>query len=124
MVMFALSALKWTDLIKTSLSIADTARKWYETLNRRKAQKGSAPPITESATLSSLSTAVQQAITRLEETEADVAEQAQIVSQMAAQEEAMSRGFQALSARVTVLMWISASGLLIAFAALVIAVIK
>ncbi|MFH1560093.1 MAG: hypothetical protein ABID84_01600 [Chloroflexota bacterium] len=124
MTMFALSAIKWTQLITTSLQVANSARQWYETLSKKRAQKGSVPPIKESATLASLSTAVQQAITRLEETESDVAEQAQIVSQMATQEEALSRGLQAVSARLTVLLWVSASALLVGLIAIVIAFLK
>ena len=124
MTMLALSAIKWTQLIKTSLDIANSARQWYETLSKKRAQKGSVQPIRESATLASLSATVQQAVTRLEETETDVAEQAQIVSQMATQEETLSRGLQAVSTRLTVQLWISLSALLVSFVALIIVLIK
>jgi hypothetical protein len=119
--MAMLSAVKWAELITTSLKIADSARRWYDTLSRRKSQQGSISPVAEPETLASLSTAVQQTITRLEETESDLAEQAQLISRMATQEEALSRGLQAISTRLTMLLWVSWGALLLGSIALVIA---
>lgn len=124
MVMFALSAVKWADLIRTSLNIADSARKLYETLNKKKPRDVDATSFTEPATLSSLSTAVQQTITRLEETESDLAEQSQLVSEIATQEEALSRSLVAVSARLTALLWLSGSALLVGSIAIVLALLR
>ena len=54
---------------------------------------------------------------------ADQARHAELISQMATQQESLSRGIQSVSTRLTILLWVSASALVLAAASLVLALL-
>jgi hypothetical protein len=61
---------------------------------------------------------------KVEEMEAHDAKQAELISQIAHQGEALSQGLQIVAGRMTALLWIAASATMVAVIALVVAVLK
>ena len=60
----------------------------------------------------------------VEELESHDVEQAELITQIATQGKALSRGLQIIAGRVNALLWIAATGFLVAVIALVIAALK
>ena len=101
MVASALGAVPWEKIIKLAPPILEQARRFYETLiNKKRNQPPSRP---KKPTLDSVSAALDDIQLRMETVEENEAKVAELISQMAAQEEALSRGLQIVSARVTIL---------------------
>ena len=71
-----------------------------------------------------VSSTIEDVGTRVGDLETREVEQAGLLTQMAAQEEALSRGLQTLSARVTALLWVSSAALVLAVVAIVVAVVR
>jgi hypothetical protein len=120
MVIPALTAVSWKTILVTALPIAREARLLYKTLSGRRGESDSG----QSSETESVSGVLEKIATRLDEVDADQEKQAGLLAQMAAQEEALSRGLQALSARVTALLWVSSSALVLALIAVIIALIR
>jgi hypothetical protein len=120
MVISALTAVSWKTILVTALPIAREARLLYKTLSGRRGEKDPA----QNSETASVSGALDKIATRLDEVDADQEKQAGLLAEMAAQEEALSRGLQALSARLTVLLWVSSFALVLALIAIVIAVVS
>ena len=119
MVIPALTAVSWKTIL-TALPIAREARLLYKTLRDRRAKSDSG----EGLETANVSGALDEIATRLDGVDADQEKQAGLLSQMAVQEEALARGLQTLSVRVTALLWVSSSALVLAIIAIVIAVVR
>ena len=117
----ALAAVNWALLLKDAPKLVNSARQLYETFGKR--DRGT-PPATGSVSVSDLSTGVQELRSRLEEVGAGQETQAAVVSRMAVQEEALSRGLQAVAARLTVLLWVSGGALALAAVAVVLSIVR
>ena len=119
MVIPALTAISWKTVL-TALPIAREARLLYKTLSDRRGKSDS----NHASETASVSSALNEIATRLDGVDADQERQAGLLSQMAAQEEALSRGLQTLSARVAALLWVSSAALVLAVVAIVVAVVR
>ena len=106
--------------VLTALPIAREARLLYKTLRDRRGKSDS----NQGLETANVTGALDEMATRLDGVDADQVKQAGLLSQMAAQEEALSRGLQTLSFRVTVLLWVSSSALVLAGIAIVIAAVR
>lgn len=100
----------------------ETARRFYVDLTERRRSQDSAAADADPDIPSGLGRHFSDFEKRLTTLEADESVQAELVSQMAAQEEALSLGLRALSTRVTLLLWVSVGAVLVAVAAIVIAI--
>ncbi len=98
---FLLSAVPWKEIVVNTPMLMDVAAKLLDAAQRR--GRSSPGPGTEgSDSLPKLRADIEQRLSELEKHEL---EQSSLISQMAAQEEALLRGMQALSTRVSILSW-------------------
>ena len=109
-------------LINSAPKIMETARKFYADLKERHRPQDAAAADADLEISPGLRKRFADLEQRLATLETDESVQAELVSQMAAQEEALSRGLRALSMRVTLLLWVSVGAALVAVTAIVIAV--
>ena len=121
--MSVLKAVSLDILIRTAPRIAKEAREWYKDLRERKAALDDAAPTATSDSVSDLSAPVEGIQSKLESLEADQARHAELISEMATQQESLSRGIQSVSTRLTILLWVSGSALVLAAASLVLALL-
>ena len=94
--------------------LVDSARDLYETLRNRR-EKPESQPL--SATLEDMSS-------RLDELEDHQTRQAELLSQMAAQEEAIARGLRIVSTRLLALALAALVAIILALIALVVAAVR
>ena len=119
----ALSAVNWTSILKSAPDIVSEARRLYEAVTKnRSASK--AGHTADSGSMSAVLLALSEMRSTVEELEDRDVKQAEVISQIAAQGEALSRGLQIVSGRMTALLWVIASAMIIAVIGLVIAVLK
>ena len=119
MVMSALATV-----LSTAPPIVSSARLLYETLSKRREMRRQASDGTEAEALPEVSTAIDEVRLRVESLEASGIDQSELIAQMAAQEEAQSGGLRAVSSRLTALLWVSVTALVVSSAALVIALLR
>ena len=119
----ALGAIPWPLILRTTPQIVGEARKLYEVVSKSRSTAKSSPRV-QIDDLPEVSESLNELRLRIEEMEAHDAKQAELISQMAAQAEALSRGLQTVSSRTAVLLWIATGATLVAVIALVIAVLK
>ena len=119
----ALSKVSWTLILNQAPKIVGETRKLIETVSKRRSTAG-AFATADSANMTSGSQALNQVRSMVEELESHDIEQAELITQIATQEEALSRGLQIIAGRVIALLWIAATAILVAVIALVIAALK
>ena len=119
----ALSAVPWKEVIKAAPMLVAPARRLYESLRKRD-DSAAGKATSEPDSLSAFSAAFDEMRSSLDALEASETTQAKLISQMAAQGEALSRGLRAVSARQTMLMWLSGAALVIAPIGIVVAVLR
>ena len=119
-----LSAVPWNVILASAPTIVDTARRLYDRLREKSANGASLLASPESVSLPELATAIDELRPRLDALQANAAAQADLTARMAAQEEALSQGIQALSSRITLLLWISSAALLSSVIAVGVAVLR
>lgn len=113
----AIGALPWKEFLLLAPGMVETARRLYESLKKRKRpeEEENSPP----NSLSTLSGDLKALQLRLDEIASAQAQLAELITQMTTQEEALGHGLQVVSARLTKLLWVSGSALLIAVVAVV-----
>lgn len=119
----ALSKVSWTLILNQAPKIVGEARKLIETVS----ETGSAARTSataDSANMTSVSQALDQLRSMVEELESHDVKQAELITQIATQGEALSRGLQIIGGRVNALLWIAATAILVAAIALVVAALK
>ena len=119
----ALSKVPWTLIITQAPKIAGEARKIFETVSKRRST-ARASATADSANMTSVSQALDQLRSMVEELESHDVEQAELITQIATQGEALSRALQIIAGRVNALLWIAATAILVATIALVIVALK
>ena len=117
----ALAAVNWALVLKDAPKLANSARQLYQTIGKR--DRG-ASPTTEAEGLSEVSAGVRELRSRVERLEAGEETRAELLSRMAVQEEALSRGLQGVAARLTVLLWVSVGALALAAVAVVLSIVR
>ena len=103
-------------------SLVEIARKLYKDVSERRRKPSNQTQTGETNNLAVLSEGLAEAQSRLEILEADGSVQAELIAQMATQQEALTIGLQSLVLRVTVLLWLSSGAALAGIVALVIAI--
>ena len=109
-----LASIPWPALLGRAPWLVDSARDLYEALRKRR-EKPEGQPL--SATLEDLSS-------RLDELEDHQTRQAELLSQMAAQEEAISRGLRIVSTRLLIAALAALGAMILALIALVVAAVR
>ena len=109
-----LASIPWPALLGHAPWLVDSARDLYETLRNRR-EKPESQPL--SATLEDISS-------RLDELEDHQTRQAELLSRMAAQEEAISRGLRIVSTRLLALALAALVAIILALIALVVAAVR
>ena len=116
------AALPGKELIKVAPALVEIARKLYKDVSERRRKPSNQTQTGETNNLAVLSEGLAEAQSRLEILEADGSVQAELIAQMATQQEALTIGLQSLVLRVTVLLWLSSGAALAGIVALVIAI--
>jgi hypothetical protein len=119
----ALGAIPWKMILTTTPPIVSEARKLYEVISKDRSTKNSSPTVGVT-NLSEVSKTLSELRLRVEEMEAHDAKQAELISQIAHQGEALSQGLKILASRMTILIWMAASAIIVAVIALVVAALK
>ena len=119
MVMSALATV-----LTTAPPIVSSAHLLYETLIKRRERRGPAGDATQAEAPPEVSTAIDEVRSRVESLEASGIDQAKLIAQMAAQEEALSSSLRAVSSHLTALLWVSVSALVVSSVALVLALLR
>ena len=118
-----ISAVPWKMILTTAPAAVDSARLLYNGLKRRREGRASPSPTEEPDSHPQITKTIRQMRSRIDQLEVDSTRRAELISQLASQEEALARGLQAISARLTLLVWVSGAALVLATAAVVIAVV-
>lgn len=113
-----LGAVPWKDILLAAPSIVESAHRLCEGLSKRHRRQTEATPGAD------LASAVADVKVRLEALEGSQTRQAELIARMAQQEEALSQGLRSVSARLTLLLWLSGGALVAASAAVVLAVVR
>ena len=113
-----LNKVQWRLLIEGATNVVNTALTLSDRLDARNKERQRSRPDGQADTLSALGTEVTQIRERLDTTEGAARQQAELISRMAAQEEAILRGVENLSHRVTILNWALAGTIVLAAVAL------
>ena len=119
----ALAVVPWKEILTSAPAIVSSARFLYERLRQRSGDGEPQSSADVSPDVASLGAELDAMRTRLQALESDQARQADLIAQMATQEEALSRGLQAVSSRVTVLLWVSVAALVAALVAVALALV-
>jgi hypothetical protein len=119
----ALGAIPSKVILTTTPPIVSEARKLYEVISKDRNTRNSSPTVGVTK-LSEVSSTLSDLRLKVEEMEAHDAKQAELISQIARQGEALSQGLQIVAGRMTTLLWIAASATIIAVIALVVAILK
>ncbi len=106
--------IPWPMLLDRAPWLVDSAKELYETLRKRREEPEGQPL---SATIGDISL-------RLDELEAHQTRQAELLSQMAAQEEAISRGLRTVSTRLLAATLVALGAVILAIIALVVAAVR
>ena len=109
-----LANIPWPTLLDRAPWLVDSARDLYETLRKRREEPEERPL---SATIGDISS-------RLDELEDHQTRQAELLSRMAAQEEAISRGLSIISTRLLVVALAALGAIVLALLALVVAAVR
>jgi len=119
----ALNALNWALMLREAPKMVREARQLYETISRRRNATRPLPPvnITDPAQVPEV---LAQLKARAEELEAHNARQAELISQLAAQGEALSEGLETLAGRMNALVLVTISATLVAIIALALAILN
>ena len=112
----------WTAIVNGASRIMDTALKQRHESNRHK-ERQRPNPDGGTDSLPALRKDVTGMLERLDALEGSESAQAELISKMAAQEETLLRGLQAVSTRVTVLYWALAATVTVAAIALLFALL-
>ena len=107
----------WTALITGASAIVNAAGALFGRMGRRDAGQQSSNPNVKTDTISGLRTDLTEIMERLDNGESEAREQAELISRMAAQEEAILRGLEALSTRMSFIYWALAGTVAVAIAA-------
>ena len=113
----------WTALITGASAIASAAGALFGRMGRRGTGQQSSNPNVDTDTISRLGTEVTDIKDRLVTVEIEAREQAELISRMATQEEAILRGLEALSTRMSFIYWALAGTIAVAIAALLVALL-
>jgi hypothetical protein len=119
----SLGAIPWKVILTTMPPIVSEARKLYEVISKDRNTKNSSPTVGVT-NLPEVSSTLSDLRLKVEEMEAHDAKQAELISQIAHQGEALSQGLQIVAGRMTALLWIAASVTMVAVIALLVAVLK
>ena len=119
-----LNKVNWRLLIDGATTIVNTALNLSDRLDARNKDRQRRSPDADTDTLSMLLTDVTEIKEQLDTIEGESREHAELISRMAAQEEAMLRGIEALSTRVSKLFWASIGTGALAIAALLVALLS
>ncbi len=119
----ALSKVPWTLILNQAPKIVGEARKLIETVSKR-GSTARTSATADSPNMTSVSQDLDRLRSMVEELESHDVEQAELITQIATQGEALSRGLQIIAGRVNALLWIAATAILVAVIALVAAVLK
>ena len=117
MAVWTITNIPWKEIIKAVPVLVESARKFHSSRLQRSDTRKDKDTVVEDN---------QSAVmidSRLRTLEDDATAQAEIVSRMAEQVEALSIGLQTLSARATMLMWVACGSTAIAVVAIVFSVI-
>ena len=123
-ILTAMASVPWKEVITTAPKVMDSGLRLYESVrnrNRTRPTQGTDPEIDSLPELRREMRGIQDRLGALEGNEV---EQAELISQMAKQEEALLRGMQTMSSRLIVLCWALAVMSAVAVAALLVALLK
>ena len=109
-----LANIPWPTLLNRAPWLVDSARDLYETLRKRREEPEGQP----------LSATVEDISSRLDELEDHQTRQAELLSRMAAQEEAISRGLSIISTRLLVVALAALGAIILGLVALVVAAVR
>ena len=118
-----LAAVSWEVLIKETPKIVDAALKLHDRVRSRNKGWQRPDPDAGADSPQALRRDVKGILERLDALEDSESAQAELISKMVVQEEALLRGLQALSTRVTALYWALAVTVAVAAAALLFALL-
>ena len=118
-----LAAVPWEVLIKEAPKIVDAALKLHDRVRSRNKGRQRPDPDAGADSPQALRRDVKGILERLDALEDSESAQAKLISKMVVQEEALLRGLQALSTRVTALYWALAVTVTVAAAALLFALL-
>ena len=116
--------MNWAVPLTEAPKVVESARRLYGKLSRTEQPQSEAPPEVESDGLPAVLDEMAELRTRLNDLESDLTRQAELASRMAAQEEALSQGLQAVSGRATAALWLSGGAALLAAVAIVVALLR
>ena len=115
---FLLGAVPWKEIVTATPRVMEVAAKLLDNAQQRR--RPTSKSGAEDDSLPKLRADLERQLGELERHEI---EQTELISQMAQQEEALLRGMQALSTRVTILFWALVVAVAVAITALVIALL-
>ena len=118
----ALGKISWTLILTQAPRIVSSATKLYDTLRKRRTTASASTKAPDSPP--SITVTVDEIKSRVESLEQNETTQAELISQIAAQGEALSHGLQVVSARQTLLLWVSGTALVAASIAIVVAILR
>lgn len=109
-----LGNIAWVTLLESAPWLVDNAKDLYESLRKRREEPEDQP----------LSATVGDISSRLDELEDHQTRQAELLSRMAAQEEAISRGLKIVSTRLLAVALAAIGAIILALVALVVATVR
>ncbi len=109
-----LGNIAWVALLERAPWLVDNAKELYESLRKRREEPEGQP----------LSATIEDVSSRLDELEDHQTRQAELLSRMAAQEEAISRGLRIVSTRLLAAALAALGAIILALIALVVAAVR
>jgi hypothetical protein len=119
----ALGVINWALILKEAPKIVREARQVYELVSRRRAEAQFRARL-DPADLPAVPDALNELRYRVDEMEAHNARQAELISQLAAQGEALSEALEATAGRLGLMMWVAGGAVLVAAASLAVALLN
>lgn len=117
----AIGALPWKDIILLAPGMVETGRRLYESLKKKSSQVEEDEDTSPPNSLSTLSNELTAVELRLDDIASAQEQLAELIAQMTTQGEALAHGLRVVSTRLTRLLWVSGSAVVIASVAIVLA---
>lgn len=114
----SLGTIPWKDIIIAAPSVVEAARRLYDTA-RRRTNHPEPRPAASSDDLLAVSNRVNEIQARLREIEAADERQAELITCIAEQTEALSQGLTVISARMARVLWVAVGAIVVALVAVV-----
>ena len=119
MIIAAIGALPWKEILLLAPGMVETGRRLYESLKKKNDQVEEDEEASSSNSLSTLSSELKSLQLRFNQNETAQEQLSELIAQMTTQEEALAQGLRVVSTRLSKLLWVSGSALVTASVAVV-----